>query len=210
MPDENNNAFARRDLLRLAVGGAALGAGPSAFAQSGGGTPKRGGKLTIAADADPIGLDATTTTAYSSYDFTALLYSGLLRWSAEMKAEPDLATGFEQPNDTTYVFHLRDGVKFHNGQKFDAEDVKYHLRPHPQSRDRQPERDPLFRYHRGHRGRPADRSVRTECPECRVHQLHGDQPERRHRAARRQRAGDEAGRRRAVRLNWSSRTSSSR
>src|SRR6185312_2123568 len=65
MSEVINNAFARRDLLRLAVGGAALGAGPSAFAQSGG-TPKRGGKLTIAADADPIGLDATTTTAYSS------------------------------------------------------------------------------------------------------------------------------------------------
>ncbi len=125
MPDKNKNAVARRDLLRLAAGGVAVGAGPSALAQSGGGTPKRGGKLTIAADADPIGLDPTTTTAYSSYDFTALLYSGLLRWSAEMKPEPDLASGFEQPNDTTYVFHLRDGVKFHNGQKFDAGDVKY-------------------------------------------------------------------------------------
>jgi peptide/nickel transport system substrate-binding protein len=42
-----------------------------------------------------------------------------------MKVEPDLATSFEQPNDTTYVFHLRSGVKFHNGQGFDAEDVKY-------------------------------------------------------------------------------------
>ena len=42
-----------------------------------------------------------------------------------MKPEPDLATRFEQPNETTYIFHLRQGVKFHNGQPFSAEDVKW-------------------------------------------------------------------------------------
>ena len=116
----------RRSLLRLAIAGIATGAGAfsqsGAIAQSG---PKRGGRLTIGADADPIGLDATTLTAFSSYDFTSLMYTGLLRWNAEMKPESDLATGFEQPNETTYVFRLRSGVKFHNGQGFDAEDVKY-------------------------------------------------------------------------------------
>ncbi len=127
MPDHGSAAspssgdLARRSLLRFAVAGPVLGALP-AFAQS---APKRGGRLTIGADADPIGLDPTTLAAFSSYDFTALLYSGLLRWNADMKVEPDLATCFEQPNDTTYVFKLRSGVKFHNGQVFDAEDVKY-------------------------------------------------------------------------------------
>ncbi len=111
--------LSRRALLRFAVAGAALGASHFAMAQA----PKRGGKLTIGADADPIGLDPVTLTAFSSYDFTALLYSGLLRWNAEMKVEPDLATRFEQPNDTTYIFHLRRGVKFHNGQPLEAEDV---------------------------------------------------------------------------------------
>lgn len=115
------NDLARRSLLRLAIAGLAAGATP-AFAQP---APKRGGRLTIGADADPIGLDPVTLTAFSSYDFTALLYSGLLRWNADMKVEPDLATGFEQPNDTTYIFKLRSGVTFHNGQKFDAEDVKH-------------------------------------------------------------------------------------
>ena len=119
-----DHAIARRNLLRLALAGVALGAVPAAMAQTGA-APKRGGKLTIGADADPIGLDPVTLTAFSSYDFTALLYSGLLRWNADMKIEPDLATGFTQPDDTTYVFKLRSGVKFHNGQAFDAEDVKY-------------------------------------------------------------------------------------
>jgi peptide/nickel transport system substrate-binding protein len=122
MAGGGDHDLARRSLLRLALAGGAIAAAPSAFAQA---IPKRGGKLTIGADADPIGLDPVTTTAYASYDFTALLYSGLLRWNAEMKVEPDLATRFEQPDDSTYVFHLRSGVTFHNGQPFEAADVKY-------------------------------------------------------------------------------------
>jgi peptide/nickel transport system substrate-binding protein len=116
-------ALARRSALRLALGVGAAGLAPRAWAQ--GATPKRGGRLTIGADADPIGLDPITLTAFSSYDFTSLLYTGLLRWGPEMQIEPDLATGFTQPDPTTYVFELRRGVKFHNGQDFDAHDVKY-------------------------------------------------------------------------------------
>ena len=117
----------RRSLLLLALTGSAVAISPAVLAQSGAGTagvPKRGGTLTIGADADPIGLDPNTAKAYSSFDFTALLYTGLLRWNAEMKIEPDLATGYLVPNDTTYIFRLRQGVKFHNGQAFTAEDVK--------------------------------------------------------------------------------------
>ena len=113
----------RRNLLRLALTGGAVAVSPMVWGQSA--AIKRGGTLTIGADADPIGLDPTTVTAYSSYDFTALLYTGLLRWNAEMKIETDLATGYLVPDDTTYIFRLRQGVKFHNGQAFTADDVKY-------------------------------------------------------------------------------------
>ena len=116
-------AMHRRTMLRLALASGALSLAPAAWAQ--GGTPKRGGTLTIGADADPIGLDPVTVTAFSSFDFTSLLYTGLLRWNAEMKIEPDLATGYLTPDDTTYIFRLRQGVKFHNGQPFSAEDVKH-------------------------------------------------------------------------------------
>ena len=122
-PPGGEYGLKRRSLLQLAVTGGTLALSPALFAQSG--APKRGGSLTIGADADPIGLDPITVTAYSSYDFTALLYSGLLRWNADMKVEPDLATGYLVPNDTTYIFRLRQGVKFHNGQPFTAEDVKH-------------------------------------------------------------------------------------
>lgn len=118
----------RRGLLRLlTAGGAALGS-PSLWtslvlAQVQ--TPVAGGTLAIGADADPIGLDPVMVNAFSSFDFTSLLYTGLLRWNAQMRVEPDLATGYEQPDTKTYIFKLRQGVKFHNGKDFTAEDVRH-------------------------------------------------------------------------------------
>ena len=124
-PSDLFDAFdvSRRTMLRVALAGTAIAAMPSALMAAE--DAKSGGTLTIGADADPIGLDPTVLTAYSSYDFTSLIYSSLLRWTPDMSIEPDLATGYEMPDDTTYVFKLRDGVTFHNGQPFSAEDVKY-------------------------------------------------------------------------------------
>lgn len=118
----------RRSLLQvLTAGGTALAAPSlwSAIALAQSQAPVAGGTLTIGADADPIGLDPVTVNAFSSYDFTSLIYTGLLRWNAQMKVEPDLAIGYEQPDPKTYVFRLRQGVKFHNGQGFTAADVKH-------------------------------------------------------------------------------------
>ena len=89
--------LSRRALLRLTLTTGAMLFGPVGFAaaQGAGGspeTPQTGGTLTIGADADPIGLDPTTVTAFSSFDFFSLIYSGLLRWTPDMKVEPDLAT----------------------------------------------------------------------------------------------------------------------
>lgn len=117
-------ALSRRSLLRLGLTGGAALLAPAMLTRPGW-AQTAGGTLRIGADADPIGLDPTKLSAFSSFDFTALLYTGLLRWNADMEIEPDLATGYEQPDDTTYIFTLRQGVKFHNGQDFTAEDVKY-------------------------------------------------------------------------------------
>ena len=86
---------------------------------------KPGGTLTIGQDFGPQDLDPAKSTAWASTNVMELIYTGLLRWSPKMEIEPDLATGYEVVNDTTYVFKLRDGVTFHNGQKLSADDVKF-------------------------------------------------------------------------------------
>ncbi|MGH3748628.1 MAG: ABC transporter substrate-binding protein, partial [Micromonosporaceae bacterium] len=41
--------------------------------------------------------------------------------------QPDLATKWEQPSPKEWVFHLREGVKFHDGKPLAAEDVKFSI-----------------------------------------------------------------------------------
>ena len=55
--------------------------------------------------------------------FVFNVYEPLMHLNGNMEYTMDLATAYEQVDDLTYVFTLREGVKFHNGQDFTAEDV---------------------------------------------------------------------------------------
>ena len=54
-----------------------------------------------------------------------LVYDGLVYVKADFVPAPMLAESWENPDEKTWVFHLRKGVKFHNGQELKADDVKY-------------------------------------------------------------------------------------
>ena len=88
---------------------------------------KRGGTLVVGNDEDAVGLDPHVSFAFASSNFYEHVYTGLTRFNARMEIEADLATAWEIPNPTTYVFRLRKGVKFHNGREMTAEDVKYSI-----------------------------------------------------------------------------------
>ena len=92
--------FTRRQFLgSTGMGLAALGYGagmPSAAAQGGAPTPKRGGVLTIGQDENPIGLDPHKTAAFSTGNIAEHIYTCLLRWNATAsRVEPDLAVAWE-------------------------------------------------------------------------------------------------------------------
>lgn len=55
-----------------------------------------------------------------------LIFNGLTRKDEKFDPIPDLAEKYEaSPDNKSFVFHLRQGIKFHNGQKLSALDVKY-------------------------------------------------------------------------------------
>ena len=88
---------------------------------------KRGGTIVVGNDEDAVGLDPHLSFAFASSNFYEHVYTGLTRFNAKMEIEGDLATSWEIPNATTYIFRLRKGVRFHNGREMTADDVTYSL-----------------------------------------------------------------------------------
>jgi peptide/nickel transport system substrate-binding protein len=120
----------RRDLFRLAGGGigaAALGVSGSAaaLAQEGTAATSATGSLQIGKAQEAVGLDPALVTAASSFQIMAPVYQNLVTFDEAGQAQPELAESWENPDDTTFVFHLRDGVTFHNGAPLTAADVKF-------------------------------------------------------------------------------------
>ena len=86
---------------------------------------KHGGSLVDARTTDATSLDPHNVPAAANFRIRGHIYSGLVALDSGMSVQPDLATSWEIPDPTTYVFHLREGVTFHNGEPLSAEDVKY-------------------------------------------------------------------------------------
>jgi peptide/nickel transport system substrate-binding protein len=133
-------ALTRRELLQL--GGAALAAdvvlpraGSSATAAD---APRRGGVFRLRGEEATTGFDPHLAPNHhriaTNLSFT---HSRLVKVKAgpaivpgTLPLEPDLAESWSQPNDRTYVFRLRKGVRWHpkppvNGRELTADDVKY-------------------------------------------------------------------------------------
>jgi peptide/nickel transport system substrate-binding protein len=87
--------------------------------------PRYGETLIIGHDIEPTGLDPHTSSSWHSQLVYENIYGNLVRFSLDGVMEPDLAVRWEHPDDLTYVFYLRQGVKWHNGSDFTAEDVKF-------------------------------------------------------------------------------------
>jgi oligopeptide transport system substrate-binding protein len=56
------------------------------------------------------------------------VFDGLVQWTTENKLAPALAEKWERsPDGRTFTFHLRPGVKFHNGREVKASDFVYSM-----------------------------------------------------------------------------------
>src|SRR5262247_1629353 len=133
-PMPTHSVLARRELLKLCGAGAAAAlAAPSvSLAQA----PRRGGTFTIRVW-DPPHFDPYLIVAFKTQIVYSFTHSRLLRHKAGPGVQPgtfvlegDLAESWSQPDETTYVFKLRKGVRWHpkppvNGRELTAEDVVF-------------------------------------------------------------------------------------
>ena len=66
------------------------------------------------------------------------MFDGLINQDAKQQLQPALAVSWKPINDTTWEFKLREGVKFHDGSTFDAEDVAATIRRVPLAAENSP------------------------------------------------------------------------
>ena len=85
-----------------------------------------GGKtLRMASDADPASLDPHEQLSGATLQLSHLVFDPLVRFRQDLTLEPRLAKSWEQIDERTTRFHLRDDVRFHSGRKLTAEDVAW-------------------------------------------------------------------------------------
>lgn len=126
-------AASRRSLLKAG----ALGAAGLAW---GGPHPRRagafsalvaqgepGGRLVIGKPYELASFDPHLSASQTSWEIQSLVYESLVFLDEALAPVPGLAERWETPDDRTYVFHLRQGVRFHNGREMTADDVAFSL-----------------------------------------------------------------------------------
>lgn len=74
---------------------------------------------------DPQTLDPHAVSSAPVLGFLNNVYEGLVRRNKAMQIEPALATGWESIGNEGWRFTLREGVTFHNGAAFTADDVLF-------------------------------------------------------------------------------------
>ncbi len=81
--------------------------------------------LVMIIESSPINLDPRVGVDAQSQRIDELLFDPLVTRDAHFNLRPGLAERWEIVDPLTYVFHLRHGVRFHNGQPLTARDVKW-------------------------------------------------------------------------------------
>ena len=149
----SKKGVSRRDVLKvggtmgLAVllpgGGRGGFYGPKSASAATKAAAAAGGTLRIGVDIDPVNLDTRVTQPVSACGIIMHINEPLVHRNTEMKTIGLLAESWEAVPGKGWRFRLRKGVKFHNGEAFNAESVKFTIESyqdpklkwvHPQSR----------------------------------------------------------------------------
>ena len=116
----------RREFLRRSVGGVGT-AGTLGVLSAAPVLAQPGGTLTVAIFADPLTLDPHLAQNLQGRGTARAIHSRLFRIDQKGQLAPGLAESWEQLDQRTYLIHVRQGIKFHDGTPFDAEAVRVNL-----------------------------------------------------------------------------------
>lgn len=84
--------------------------------------------IVIGVDKDLVSLDPHAARDLTTSRALLLLYNGLVDIDPKtVDIIPNVAESWEQPSPTEYIFHIKKGIKFHNGDEVKASDVKFSL-----------------------------------------------------------------------------------
>lgn len=100
-------------------------------------TTSESASLRIAMSREISTLDPHLHDEASSYSLLGNVYEGLVGLDADMQVVPALAESWENVDDVTWRFTLREGVTFHDGSPLEAEDVRASMNRatnHPRSK----------------------------------------------------------------------------
>jgi peptide/nickel transport system substrate-binding protein len=92
-----------------------VAASPGALAQ----------ELRFASTGDAVSMDPYVRNEVFTYSFLGNVYEALVRRNPDLTLEPELAESWELLSPTQWRFHLRQGVTFHDGSPFTADDVVF-------------------------------------------------------------------------------------
>jgi peptide/nickel transport system substrate-binding protein len=85
--------------------------------------PQKGGELTLSLTA-PDTFNPLLTQSRDMLNFLNLIFESLVAYDEDQKPVPSLASSWEtSPDGRLWIFHMREDVKWHNGQTLTAEDV---------------------------------------------------------------------------------------
>jgi peptide/nickel transport system substrate-binding protein len=81
--------------------------------------------LVMIIESSPTNLDPRVGIDAQSERIDALIFDDLLDRDEHLNVKPALAERWEIPNPLIYIFHIRRGVKFHDGRSLTSRDVKW-------------------------------------------------------------------------------------
>jgi peptide/nickel transport system substrate-binding protein len=96
------------------------------FSHYGPGKPAYGDAIVVGSIGEPSTLIPILASDSASHDVAGLVYNGLVRYDKDLKLEGELAESWDvSPDGLIITFHLRHGVKWHDGREFTSHDVLY-------------------------------------------------------------------------------------